>query len=108
VSARRPRPKLATRLAYTFAQVVTTAELRKKLLFTLGLIILYRFGANLPLPGISEQNVRYCSGLTHASSSPVAGVLAMLNVLSGNALLHLAVFALGIFPTSRRASSSSC
>jgi preprotein translocase subunit SecY len=78
--------------------VVTTAELRKKLLFTLGLIVLYRFGANLPLPGISEQNVRYCSGLTRTSSSPVAGVFAMLNVLSGNALLHLAVFALGIFP----------
>ena len=98
MSARRPRTRLAAWLACTFAQVVTTAELRNKLLFTLALIVLYRFGANLPLPGISEQNVRYCSGLTHTSSSPVAGVFAMLNVLSGNALLHLAVFALGIFP----------
>ena len=98
MSARGPRPRLATRLAHAFARVVTTADLRKKLLFTLGLIVLYRFGANLPLPGISEQNVRYCSGLAHASSSPVAGVFAMLNVLSGNALQHLAVFALGIFP----------
>ena len=98
MSVRRPQPKLATRLAYTFAQVVTTAELRKKLLFTLGLIVLYRFGANLPLPGISEQNVRYCSGLASTSSSPVAGVYAMLNVLSGNALLHVAVFGVGIMP----------
>jgi preprotein translocase subunit SecY len=98
VSARRSRPQLAARLAHTFARVVTTAELRKKLLFTLGLIVLFRFGANLPVPGISEQNVQYCSGLASTSSSPVAGVYAMLNVLSGNALLHVAVFGVGIMP----------
>jgi preprotein translocase subunit SecY len=98
VSARQPRPTLAARLAYTFARVVTTAELRDKLLFTLGLIVVYRFGANLPLPGVSEQNVQYCSGLASTSSSPAAGVYAMLNVLSGNALQHLAVFATGITP----------
>jgi preprotein translocase subunit SecY len=98
VSARKPRTTLAARLAHTFAQAVTTADLRKKLLFTMGLIVLFRFGANLPLPGISEQNVRYCSGLASTSSSAVAGVFAMLNVLSGNALQHLAVFALGIMP----------
>jgi len=98
VSARRSRPQLAARLAHTFARAVTTAELRKKLLFTLGLIVLFRFGANLPVPGISEQNVQYCSGLASTSSSPVAGVYAMLNVLSGNALLHVAVFGVGIMP----------
>jgi preprotein translocase subunit SecY len=98
VSARRSRPKLAARLAHTFARAVTTAELRKKLLFTLGLIVLFRFGANLPVPGISEQNVQYCSGLAKTSTSSVAGVYAMLNVLSGNALVHLAVFAAGIMP----------
>jgi preprotein translocase subunit SecY len=85
-------------VAYTFARVVTTVDLRNKLLFSLGLIVLFRFGANLPVPGISEQNVRYCSGLANASSSPVAGVFAMLNVLSGNALLRVAVFASGITP----------
>jgi preprotein translocase subunit SecY len=98
VSARKPRPVLAPRLAYTFARVVSTADLRNKLLFSLGLIVLFRIGANLPVPGISEPNVRYCSGLANASGSPVAGVFAMLNVLSGNALQHLAVFAPGIMP----------
>jgi len=98
VTRHRLRPRLAERLAHTFARVVTTAELRNKLLFTLGLIVLFRFGANLPVPGISEQNVRYCSGLASTSSSPLAGVYAMLNVLSGNALLHVAVFAPGIMP----------
>jgi preprotein translocase subunit SecY len=98
VRARKPRPELAARLAHTFARVVTTAELRNKLLFSLGLIVLFRFGASLPLPGISEQNVRYCSGLADTSGSPLAGVYAMLNVLSGNSLLHVTVFALGIMP----------
>ena len=98
VTRRRLRPRLAERLAHTFARVVTTAELRNKLLFTLSLIVVFRFGANLPVPGISEQNVRYCSGLAGTSSSPLAGVYAMLNVLSGNALLHVAVFAPGIMP----------
>jgi preprotein translocase subunit SecY len=98
LSARRPQRTLAARVAHTFARAVTTAELRKKLLFTLGLIVLFRFGANLPVPGISEPNVKYCSGLASTSSSPVAGVFAMLNVLSGNALLHVAVFGVGIMP----------
>ena len=98
MTARRSRRQLAARLAHTFARVVTTTELRKKLLFTLALIVLFRFGANLPVPGISEQNVQYCSGLASTSSSPVAGVYAMLNVLTGNALLHVAVFAVGIMP----------
>ena len=102
------RRTLVARVARTFAQVVTTAELRNKLLFSLGLIVLFRFGANLPVPGISEQNVQYCSGLASTSSSPVAGVYAMLNVLSGNALLHVAVFAPASRPTSRPASSCSC
>jgi preprotein translocase subunit SecY len=86
------------RLAHTFARMVTTADLRKKLLFTMGLIVLFRFGSSLPLLGISEGNVQYCSGLADGSGSPVAGVYAMLNVLSGNALQHVTVFALTIMP----------
>jgi hypothetical protein len=81
----------------TLAQAFRTPDLRKKLLFTLGMIVLFRFGSNLPAPGISEQNVRYCSGLA-SGSSPVAGIYAMLNVLSGNSLLHVTVFALTIMP----------
>src|SRR5690348_1872133 len=57
------------------------------------MIVLFRLGANLPAPGISEQSVRYCSGA--ASSS---GIFAILNLLSGNSLLHLTVFAIGILP----------
>jgi preprotein translocase subunit SecY len=76
-----------------FVEAFRTPDLRKKLLFTGGMIALFRFGSNLPVPGISEQNVSYCSRMSGSS-----GVFAILNLLSGNSLLHLSVFAIGILP----------
>ena len=96
--ARESLPRLLARALGTFAQAFRTPDLRKKLLFTLGIIVLFRFGANLPAPGISEANVKYCSGLASSSSDSAAQVYGMLNVISGNALLHVAVFAVGIMP----------
>ena len=80
-----------------FAQAARTPDLRKKLLFTLGIIALFRFGSALPAPGISASAVRYCSGL-EASRGPAANVFAVINLFSGNSLLHVTVFALGIMP----------
>ena len=76
-----------------FVRAFRTPDLRKKLLFTGAMIVLFRFGAKLPAPGISERNVSYCSGLSRSG-----GVFAILNLLSGNSLLHLTVFAIGILP----------
>jgi len=76
-----------------FVRAVRTPDLRKKLLFTGAMIVLFRFGSNLPAPGISEQNVSYCSAMSRSG-----GVFAILNLLSGNSLLHLTVFAIGILP----------
>jgi len=81
-----------------FAQAFRTPDLRKKLLFTLGVIAVYRFGSSLPAPGISTANVRYCSGLAAGSGSAAADLYAMLNLFSGNSLLHVTVFALSIMP----------
>jgi len=80
-----------------FAQALRTPDLRNKLLFTLGIIALFRFGSTLPAPGISAANVRYCSGL-EASRGTAANVYAVLNLFSGNSLLHVTVFSLGIMP----------
>src|SRR5712672_1739142 len=79
-----------------FVRAFQTPDLRKKLLITLGLIALFRFGASLPTPGISEKNVAFCSNA--ATQGSAAGVLAIVNLLSGNALLRMSVFALGIMP----------
>jgi preprotein translocase subunit SecY len=83
----------ATPVLSVFVRAFRTPDLRKKLLFTGAMIVVYRFGAKLPAPGISEQNVSYCA---HLSNS--AGIFGILNLLSGNALLHLTVFAIGILP----------
>ena len=80
-----------------FAQAARTPDLRKKLLFTLGIVALFRFGSALPAPGISASAVRYCSGL-EATRGPAANVFAVINLFSGNSLLHVTVFALGIMP----------
>jgi preprotein translocase subunit SecY len=79
-----------------FIRAFRTPDLRKKLLFTLGILILFRFGSSLPAPGISEKNVNLCSGL--AAKSGAANVYALVNLLSGNALKYMTVFALGIMP----------
>src|SRR5256885_2502118 len=79
-----------------FVRAFQTPDLRKKLLITLGLIALFRLGASLPTPGISEKNVAFCSNA--ATRGSAAGVLAIVNLLSGQALLRLSVFALGIMP----------
>ena len=81
-----------------FVRAFQTPDLRKKLLITLGLVALFRFGAALPTPGINVKNVTVCSHLATSPGSTTAGVLAIVNLLSGQALLRLSVFALGIMP----------
>src|SRR6204780_2868048 len=81
-----------------FVRAFQTPDLRKKMLITLGLIALFRFGASLPTPGIDEKNVTLCANFATSAGSSTAGVLAIVNLLSGQALLHLSVFALGIMP----------
>jgi preprotein translocase subunit SecY len=75
-----------------FYQAFRTPDLRRKLLFTLGIIALFRLGATLPTPGVSTKVVAQCTSVTHS------GVLGLVNLLSGGALLRLTVFALGIMP----------
>ena len=79
-----------------FIRAFRAPDLRKKMLFTLGIIALFRFGSSLPAPGISEKNVSYCSNL--ASKGGAANVYAIVDLLSGNALKYMSVFALGIMP----------
>jgi preprotein translocase subunit SecY len=81
----------------SFARAFRTPDLRRKLLFTFGLIVVFRFGSAVPAPGISAANVRYCAGL-ESSRGAAANLYAMLNLFSGNSLLHVTVFALGIMP----------
>jgi preprotein translocase subunit SecY len=76
-----------------FLSAFRTPDLRKKLLFTLGMVAIYRLGATVPSPGVSYSNVQKC-----VSAASTNDVLNLLNLFSGGALLQLSVFALGIMP----------
>jgi preprotein translocase subunit SecY len=83
-------------LLSAFISAFRTPDLRKKLLFTIGIIAIYRLGATLPSPGVSYGNVQQC--IDRMSSADQSGVFTLLNLFSGGALLSLSVFALGIMP----------
>jgi preprotein translocase subunit SecY len=76
-----------------FRSAFATPDLRRKILFTLGIIAVYRVGATLPSPGVSYPNVQKC-----IANVDTQGVFQLLNLFSGGALLQLSVFALGIMP----------
>ena len=76
-----------------FGAALRTPDLRKKILFTLGLLGLYRLGAVLPTPGVDYAAIQRCIDVVQDNS-----VYALINLFSGGALLQLSVFALGIMP----------
>ncbi|MFC8369451.1 MULTISPECIES: preprotein translocase subunit SecY [unclassified Streptomyces] len=77
-----------------FARAFKTPDLRKKLLFTLGIIVVYRIGTNVPIPGVDYRNVQTCIDNAEANS----GLFGLVNMFSGGALLQITIFALGIMP----------
>lgn len=79
-----------------FVSAFRTPDLRRKILFTLGLIALYRMGAALPSPGVDYKSVQECIDLVSGGDS--AGIYQLINLFSGGALLQLSVFAIGIMP----------
>jgi len=84
------------KLLSAFLSAFKTPDLRKKLLFTLLIIGIYRLGATLPSPGVSYGNVQRC--LNIVQNSDQKDLFTLLNLFSGGALLRLSVFALGIMP----------
>lgn len=79
-----------------FVSALRTADLRRKILFTIGIVIIYRLGATLPSPGVNYANVKYC--VEQVSSGDSAQIYSLINLFSGGALLQLSVFAVGVMP----------
>ncbi|GAA0933704.1 preprotein translocase subunit SecY [Pseudonocardia zijingensis] len=79
-----------------FRSALTTPDLRKKILFTLGIIAVYRLGCSIPSPGVSYPNIQEC--LEQVEQSDSASIYSLINLFSGGALLQLSIFALGIMP----------
>jgi preprotein translocase subunit SecY len=68
-------------------------DLRKKVLFTFAMVIIYRLGAQIQVPGIDRLQVKQFQ-----KAAETQGTLGFLNLFSGGALGQFAIFALGIMP----------
>ncbi|BBY59461.1 preprotein translocase subunit SecY [Mycolicibacterium sarraceniae] len=79
-----------------FISSLRTADLRRKILFTLGVVILYRVGASLPSPGVNYKNIHQC--IEQVSGGSGGQIYSLINLFSGGALLQLTVFAVGVMP----------
>jgi len=79
-----------------FRSALATPDLRRKILFTLGILVVYRLGAAMPAPGVSYVNIQQC--LDQAAAGDNQNIYSLINLFSGGALLQLSVFALGIMP----------
>lgn len=75
----------------TFRNIFKVEDLRRKVLFTLLIILLYRIGSAIPSPGVNTQALQKLI-------QEGGGILGFLNFFSGGALSHLAIFGLGIMP----------
>ena len=76
-----------------FANAFKTPDLRRKLLFVLMIITVFRLGSQVPAPGVNVANVQTCLAAVEDD-----GLYSLINLFSGGALLQLTIFALGIMP----------
>lgn len=75
-----------------FGALARADELKKRIWFTLGALIIYRLGTYIPLPGIDPE------ALAQSFEAAAGGVLGMFNMFAGGAVERMAIFALNIMP----------
>src|SRR5215831_17853802 len=75
-----------------FANITKVPELRKRILFTLGMLAVYRIGVFITAPGVDRNVMR------SVVQKQSGGLLGLFNLFSGGALENLSIFALGIMP----------
>jgi len=75
----------------TISNIMKVADLRKKILFTLGVLIVYRIGAFIPVPNV---NLDLLKQVTEGGND----VFTLLNTFTGGALFNFSIFAMGIMP----------
>src|SRR6056300_1295808 len=76
----------------TLTNIWKIEELRNKIIVTLGLLLVYRFGAQVVLPGIDTDQ------LVQLNQNTEQGILGILNAFTGGAFANASIFALGIMP----------
>lgn len=76
----------------TFDDIIKSSVLRQRLLFTIVMLIIYRLGSFVPLPGVNA------SVIASTFSSFGKGLVDMFNIFTGGALQRMTIFALNIIP----------
>ncbi len=77
---------------FNFSNLGKAKELRERIFFTLGMLVIARLGTYIPMPGIDP------TAMSRLISQQQGGLLDMFNVLAGGAVQRMAIFALGIMP----------
>ena len=72
----------------------TSIDIRKKILITIGILILYRFAANIPVPGINRDVI----ASIFQQQSPASSLLGVFDMLSGGTLSNFSILAMGVYP----------
>lgn len=81
------------KLIQTFQNIFKIEELKRRILYTLGLLLIYRFGSFVVIPGIDPNAL---SSLADQVSG--TGLLGLLDIFSGGAFANASIFALGVMP----------
>ncbi|MEA3504691.1 MAG: preprotein translocase subunit SecY, partial [Bacteroidota bacterium] len=80
------------KLIQTIRNINKIDELRKRILYTIGIVMIYRLGAYVVIPGVDPHQ------LANLQSQASSGLLGLLNMFSGGAFSNASIFALGIMP----------
>ena len=73
-------------------KVAANSELKRRIIFTIGILLIYRFGTFVPIPGIDVEVLK------KFFASEGASMFGMINLFSGGALERMSIFALNIMP----------
>ena len=76
-----------------FGALAKAEELKKRIWFTLGALLVYRLGTYIPLPGIDPERLRI-----EIFNQQAGGILGMFNMFAGGGIHRMAIFALNIMP----------
>src|SRR4030042_4088247 len=82
-------------MANSLVNILRIKELRQRILFTVGLLMIYRIGAQIPVPGINFSALKLLIQTQAAGANPL---FEYFNFFAGGAFKYLSIFALGIMP----------
>src|SRR5438270_12920722 len=92
-----PRSRRAPMLK-SIQNILRIPELRKKLLYTFGFLILYRLGRYVTLPGVDGEVIKTPMGQSKGDTSGRGGMLQFASMITGGAIRQCTAFALGVMP----------